>query len=339
MIHNARGDSVTNDKLTEPSTGFGAWDRLNDGPLIDHLRDGEQPHYIISQQQKSGITVRNGDDIRPDGKYRTMLTVTDRRVIFTVGGDRGDSVTGVDFDSVREIQVNVNDQGHTPGRATVTIETEECSYVFGDIMVHAGVNIGNTASNSEEIRAAADYVASKAEIRNPVEDTPIENTGTGRVETETLPDDAVHRVEGANGQVTLFDNRLEISREDIGMVHKVQHGFKGDKEIPYESLTSIQFRKPSSVTRGYIQFGQSGYSESDDGLLDATSDENTVLFDEGSLSDFEDLRRKVRELKNGEVEEETDSMDGAMEKLRERFAAGEIDEEEFQRRKEVLQHD
>lgn len=154
---------------------------------------------------------------------------------------------------------------------------------------------------------------------------------------QSLPAGAVMSVTGANGKVTLYDDRLEISREGIGMIHKMQHGFKGDKEIPYDSITSIQLRKPSSVTRGYIQFGQKGYSEDDDGLMDATGDENTVLFDKGDLSDFEELRAKVRELKKGDVEESTGSMDGAMEKLRERYADGDIDEEEYEQRKEILQ--
>lgn len=167
--------------------------------------------------------------------------------------------------------------------------------------------------------------------------TGTDNTSDGG--NESLRDDEVMKATGVNGTVTLYDDRLEISREGIGMLHKVQHGFKGDKEIPYESITSIQLRKPSSVTRGYIQFGQSGFSESDDGLLDATSDENTVLFDKDSLDEFNELRAKIRKLKKGDVEESTGTMDGAMEKLRERYADGEIDEEEYNKRKEILQEE
>lgn len=155
--------------------------------------------------------------------------------------------------------------------------------------------------------------------------------------SDSLPAGAMMRASGANGKVTLYDDRLEISREGIGIIHKMQHGFKGDKEIPYDSITSMQLRKPSSLSRGYIQFGQSGFSESDEGLMDAVSDENTVLFDKGDLSNFEELRTKVRELKKGDVEESTGSMDGAMEKLRERYAEGDIDEEEYEQRKEILQ--
>lgn len=152
-----------------------------------------------------------------------------------------------------------------------------------------------------------------------------------------ISDDAVMMAEGVNGQVILFEDRLRISRENIGMIHKVQHGFSGDKEIPYESITSVQIRKPSSVTRGYIQFGQSGYSESDDGLFDATSDENSVLFEKDSLSTFMEIRDKVQKYKKGDIESSTGNMDEAMQRLRERYAEGEIDEEEFNRRKEILQ--
>lgn len=172
--------------------------------------------------------------------------------------------------------------------------------------------------------------------------TGVEEGETSGVEQGTqsasnkLADDAVISATGTNGKVTLYDDRLEISREDIGMMHKMQHGFKGHKEIPYDSITSIQLRKPSSVTNGYIQFGQKGYSEDDDGLLDATSDENTVLFSKKSLSDFEEVRTKVRALKKGNIKESTESMDGAMEKLRKRYAEGEIDEEEYEQRKEIL---
>lgn len=163
------------------------------------------------------------------------------------------------------------------------------------------------------------------------------DTDTGNGTAKTKPDDAVMLVEGVNGQVTLYEDRLEISREDIGALHKLQQGFKGDKELPLSSITSVQLRKPSKVTRGYIQLGQTGYSESDDGLMDATSDENTVLFDTGSLAEFQELREKIRELSKQDVESSTGSMDDAMQKLRERYANGEISEEEYEKRREVLE--
>ena len=161
----------------------------------------------------------------------------------------------------------------------------------------------------------------------------------GQKVSESTTNDRIMSVTGADGNVTLYDDRLEISRKGLSMIYKMQHGFKSDKEIPYESITSIQLRKPSSVTRGYVQFGQSGFSETDDGLLDAAGGENTILFNKGSLREFEELQEKVRELKNGDVRKSTGSVDGAMEKLRERYVEGEIGEEEYAQRKHILQQD
>jgi len=104
LIDDARGDSVTADKLTKAETGRMAWNRLNDGPLIDHLSDDEQPHYIFSQQSKSGVRVTDGASVQPDGKYRTMMTVTDDRVLFTAGGDNGDSTLSMDYESITDIE-------------------------------------------------------------------------------------------------------------------------------------------------------------------------------------------------------------------------------------------
>jgi TM2 domain-containing membrane protein YozV len=189
------------------------------------------------------------------------------------------------------------------------------------------------------------YYSNKSEFQpgNAVAD----RQGQGSVDTQstnstgsntvTKPADAIIQIEGANGRVTLYDSRLEISREDIGMVHRMQHGFSGTKEIPLSSITSIQLRKPSAATKGYIQFGQKGYSEDDDGLLDATSDENTVLFDKKSLAAFQELREKIREMSSDSVQSTTGNMDGALDKLRKRYADGEIDDEEYEKRKEVLE--
>lgn len=195
---------------------------------------------------------------------------------------------------------------------------------------------------------AYQYYSKSQKFGEAGEPSPANSGSSSKVNTSTeaedrtpttKPDGAIMFAEGVNGQVILYKNRLEISREDIGAIHKLQHGFKGDKEIPLSSVTSIQLRKPSKVTRGYIQIGQAGYSESDDGLMDATSDENTILFDTGSLAEFQELREKVRELSNQDVESSTGDMDDAMQKLRERYADGEISEEEYEKRREVLEVD
>lgn len=151
-----------------------------------------------------------------------------------------------------------------------------------------------------------------------------------------VPDNAVMFVEGASGHVILFNNKIRILRENIGLIQKMNHLTAGEKEIPLENITSIQFREPGAATKGYIQFGQSGYDESDDGLFDAADDENSVMFTHEQTEDFKELRSKIEELKNKDVAQDTKSMDGAMETLRQKYAEGEISEEEYEKRKEVL---
>lgn len=152
-----------------------------------------------------------------------------------------------------------------------------------------------------------------------------------------VPDDAVMFVEGASGHIVLFNNKIRILREDIGLVQKLNHLTAGEKEIPLDSITSVQFREPGTATKGYIQFGQKGYDESDDGLFDAANDENSVMFIQDQTEDFRELRSKIEELKKESVEKNIKSMDDAMQTLRQKYAEGDISEEEYETRKEVLQ--
>lgn len=82
---------------------------------------------------------------------------------------------------------------------------------------------------------------------------------------------------GKNGQIILYESNIEISRK--GMMSKLTNPFKGNKQIRLDDITSIQFKEPGRLTSGYIQIGQMGYSESEAGLFDAATDENSVMFD------------------------------------------------------------
>ena len=138
---------------------------------------------------------------------------------------------------------------------------------------------------------------------------------------------------GKNGQIILYESNIEISRK--GMMSKLTNPFKGNKQIRLDDITSIQFKEPGRLTSGYIQIGQMGYSESEAGLFDAATDENSVMFDNSDLSDFEQLRDEInrRRDSNGSNNE---SIDSGMQKLREKFATGEITEEEYRDRKRIL---
>jgi hypothetical protein len=95
------------------------------------------------------------------------------------------------------------------------------------------------------------------------------------------------RAVGLNGQVVVDREWLTISRK--GLRAMLNQGLKGDKRIHLGTVTSVQF-KPAGVTSGYIQFTFAGGAENKFGLVQAGSDENTVLFGPSQLAAFEAIR-------------------------------------------------
>lgn len=84
----------------------------------------------------------------------------------------------------------------------------------------------------------------------------------------------VCRGRGAN--LELYEDCVLIRRGLIwGLVF--QHGIKGDKRIPFSSISAVQFKAPG-LMKGYIQFTLGGAVESTGGVLSGAHDENTVLF-------------------------------------------------------------
>ncbi|WCM29210.1 DUF4429 domain-containing protein [Sphingomonas sp. QA11] len=94
----------------------------------------------------------------------------------------------------------------------------------------------------------------------------------------------------AGNSVELLDDGLVIRRK--GIVSLLNHGLKGEKRIPYASITSIQFKEPG-LTTGYIQFGVAGGVEGRGGVMNAVKDENSVVFVKKVLADFRELRDEV----------------------------------------------
>jgi len=169
--------------------------------------------------------------------------------------------------------------------------------------------------------------------------TKISNTADDENEddefTIDVPSDAIIAAEGLNGEVIVFKNRIRISRENISLLQKTQQWGKGEKEISMKNVTSVQLRKPSSFTVGYIQFGQEGYVQAGGSQFDAVDDENSVTFTKDDLEKFEKVRDKVRELTSEDVEIKQAEKD-PVETLKQRYAEGEISEEEFNKKKEFL---
>ena len=58
--------------------------------------------------------------------------------------------------------------------------------------------------------------------------------------------------DGLNGQIEVLEDRIVISRK--GVFGFLTQGLKGDKTIPFASITAVQFKTASAFFNGYIQF-------------------------------------------------------------------------------------
>jgi hypothetical protein len=111
--------------------------------------------------------------------------------------------------------------------------------------------------------------------------------GAGGVAGQGL-EGAVLVAKGSGGRITLFEDRIKIKHE--GVVGLTKGIYKGDKEIPIDQITAIQWRDPSAFVAGHIQFTiMGGSSDSKAGSLD----ENSLMFSGGDRTEFERLKREI----------------------------------------------
>lgn len=100
---------------------------------------------------------------------------------------------------------------------------------------------------------------------------------------------------GSNGQIELFKDRVVISRQ--GFTAKAIYGLtKGDKSIYLNQISAIQI-KEAGFSGGYIQFSLAGGNESTKGRWDAASDENSVTFASTQNDAALDIKKKIEEIK------------------------------------------
>lgn len=89
---------------------------------------------------------------------------------------------------------------------------------------------------------------------------------------------------------------IHVEDEAVTISYRVlYHGFKGDKHIPYSSMTAVQFMESGSWLAGYIQFSIKGAIE---WTGQVNQDENALQFDKGDADDF----RALRDFVHGKIE-------------------------------------
>lgn len=93
-------------------------------------------------------------------------------------------------------------------------------------------------------------------------------------------------------------NKTSVLIKRAGMLGFLTQGMKGDKEILISQISSVQFKKANELINGYIQFAFVGGSESKGGILEAGSDENTVMFRLNQQPQFEAFKQELQERMN-----------------------------------------
>lgn len=160
-------------------------------------------------------------------------------------------------------------------------------------------------------------------------------------------------VKGHNGIIKFYKDKIIIERK--GVISFLTQGLKGNKTIYLSDISSIQFKNAGVFTNGYIQFSFYGGKENKGGLLDATKDENTVMFTSAQEKDFAILKHRINlvlsnlkkaKMKSNEMSQnnkETEKINRnetsylfELEKLGELRDRGILTEEEFNQKKKQL---
>lgn len=110
--------------------------------------------------------------------------------------------------------------------------------------------------------------------------------GRGQLTSPILMD-----ARGIDGHLVLLESGIRIKRSDP-MVFLIQ-GVKGDKEIPFSQIASIQLKKAGAFANGYIRFSLLEGHGAEGGTGDARRDENTVTFKAVQQSAFEGIKTAI----------------------------------------------
>lgn len=119
-------------------------------------------------------------------------------------------------------------------------------------------------------------------------------------------------------------------------------GGTGGKHIDFDDISAIQFKEPTGVSVGFIQFTFPGSGESKQGLRDALHDENTILVSLDNLATAKEIvayiEKRRKELKKGVSSPVVAARSKAAElkEFKELLDMGIITQEEFDAKKRQL---
>jgi phage shock protein PspC (stress-responsive transcriptional regulator) len=143
------------------------------------------------------------------------------------------------------------------------------------------------------------------------------------------------KVVGSDAEIELYEKKIKFIYNS-GLFTRFRGSKKPDKEIPIEKITSIKL-KEQGIDQGYIIFEQSGHDIYDE---QPVLDENSLSFANDKIEQVKELKRRINEKRKNidtkkSIESESDTL-SPIEQLKERYAQGEISEEEYDKKLEKL---
>ena len=150
---------------------------------------------------------------------------------------------------------------------------------------------------------------------------------------------ALYKVNGVDGQLEVFEDKVIITRE--GILGFLSQGLAGAKTIPMSAIQSVQFKEGTSWMNGFIQFSVLGGKEAQGGLMNAANDENTVMLRKGEQTQKgreikEYIENRIIKLSKQQVAAQEVSAADEIKKFKELLDMGIISQEEFGAKKKQL---
>lgn len=147
---------------------------------------------------------------------------------------------------------------------------------------------------------------------------------------------ALYTMKGVEDLLDVFEDRLTLTPK--GFLNK---GIKGAKEIPFQSIVTVEFKEAGAWSSGYIRFTIPGTHESRDERLAGVQDRNTFMFAQKknnplAIAITTYITSAVRKVRTPQVNSPTASLSDELQKLAGLKERGILSDEEFQAAKTRL---
>jgi hypothetical protein len=143
------------------------------------------------------------------------------------------------------------------------------------------------------------------------------------------------------GKYIISVDEFGVSIQQKGLMNAMAVGMTGTKQIPFTSMTAVQFR-PAGLLSGYLQFSVLGGNEARGGVFQAAGDENTIMFTKKE----QDKAEQIKGLVEGKIRQSQVSKSAPVQmvksaaeqikEFKELLDMGAISQEEFDLKKSQL---